>query len=238
MSADALTAAASEPQITVLVIVVLGAVVAVLGSLLWWFIRDRMKAIDGRMKDKEEEQDRRITDMLNQFDRWFVTQEKRDLERKEAYSALEKERHQAVLNHYNTIETRLQGGHKVFDDLRNGLKEANERQAAAFVALETRVNDANTVWKQSAEDLRKSFLEAQLKFVARPEFDKFRDQRDDDRRKRDAEFAKLQKSQDDLISEVRSLRTSFDATVKTLNAAVGRLMDKKLAEAGCGDATG
>lgn len=257
-TADAIDAASADTSLTVLVIVVLGFVAFILGGLLWWFIRDRMKNIDVQMKMREDDQDKRIDSMSETFTHWLKAQEehssewrhaqekrdeerrqtaeKRDTERRDAQAALDKERHQAVMNHYNTIETRLQGGSEIFTELRNGIKANNEALTLAIKRIEESMQRDRETWKIAVENLQKAFLDARLDFVSKNDFDKLVVQREEDRKRRDAEFAKLQKSQNDVISEMRAIRAAFESTGKTLNAAMGRLMDLRLTEvAECAD---
>jgi hypothetical protein len=219
-------AASSSPTLTVIVISTLCLVAVILGGILWWFIRDRMKAVDARMKEKEEEREKRDAERAKD-------REKRETERQRLQEALDKERHTAVVNLYASIEKRLQGGSETFREMSNSIKEANKNHAAALRALEDRLEESSAAWTKSADTLQKSFLEAQLKFVSKSEFDRFRGQREEERKKRDTEFSRLQDSQDNVIKEMRELRVSFESAVKTINAAVGRLMDQKLAEADC-----
>lgn len=132
MDATAVLKQASGGNSDVLVYILM-AVATVLAGLLWWFIRDRWRSHTRMGKEKE-----RLIELRDQEVQ--KVREQKEIELQRFRERLEQERHDALQNHYSSIENRLKAGTETFNEFKIAIQEFREKLqtfCVEFVSVDT-----------------------------------------------------------------------------------------------------
>jgi uncharacterized phage infection (PIP) family protein YhgE len=189
--------------------------VAMLGGLLWWFIRDRMKTKDREIKEAKE----RAEAVAKEATEKLAASEKRDAEVQKYRELAEQERHQAAMQHYASIEGRLKAGSESFS-----------RQQVAMETVNNNITAVTNEFRDAVRKIQTAITEMAIRYVPQPDFKEFAKRQEEKFKQQDMQFEKMKESQDALVTEVRNMSVKFDATMTAVNGLVKGLIDEKMAQ--------